>query len=61
MSKVRYKFLSVAGDAGWPLIGAFLSIPELTSGKVGKESYVHKLHAKYGPIARVYVPGEHLT
>ncbi|XP_064393549.1 probable cytochrome P450 49a1 [Halichondria panicea] len=50
-------FSEMPGDAGWPLIGAFGSISELTSGKVGKESYVYKLCAKYGPIARVYIPG----
>ena len=41
-----------------PVIGAVGSIPEMISGKVRKESYVYKLYAKYGPTARVYIPGE---
>ncbi len=55
-----YISLCAAGDAGWPVVGAVRSIPELISGKVGKESYVYKLCAKYGTIARVNIPGEYI-
>ena len=50
--------LLYAGKSGWPLIGVVGLITELGSGKTGKESYIHKIHEKYGPAVRLKGAGE---